>query len=85
MIRLPARHISKVRIAEAVIEAQLRSIDYIRTAFSLASGALKDPFVLALNLWPYLALLASFAAFVLWNGGVVLGKLLSHHASYTQG
>ena len=31
---------------------------------------------LIVSLWPHLALLGSFAAFVAWNGGVVLGKLL---------
>lgn len=47
--------------------------DYIETAISLAKSALKDPVSLLLSLWPYLALLGSFALFVLLNGGVVLG------------
>lgn len=28
------------------------------------------------NLAPYISFLAIFGAFILWNGGVVLGKLL---------
>lgn len=35
---------------------------------------------LAISLWPQLALLGSFAAFVVWNGGVVLGKLRTRAA-----
>lgn len=48
-------------------------IDYTETAFSLAKSALTHPASLLLGLWPYLGLLASFAVFVLQNGGVVLG------------
>jgi hypothetical protein len=33
------------------------------------------------RLWPYIALLISFAAFVLWNGGVVLGDKSNHVAT----
>lgn len=54
----------------------LTSEDYMKTAVSLATAALKDPLSLLLSLWPYLALLASFSTFVLVNGGVVLGKLI---------
>ena len=52
----------------------LTSIDYVRTAFSLASSALRHPASLLLSLWPYLTLLALFTVFVLLNNGVVLGK-----------
>ena len=31
------------------------------------------PILVLSKLWPYIALLLSFGAFVLWNGGVVLG------------
>lgn len=56
---------------------RLTSIDYIKSAVSLATTALKDPISLLLSLWPYIALLASFSIFVLINGGVVLGILLT--------
>ncbi|ERF69559.1 hypothetical protein EPUS_01889 [Endocarpon pusillum Z07020] len=56
-------------------------INYIKTAVSLATAALKDPLPLLPNLWPYLALLTSFITFVLVNGGVVLGDKENHVAS----
>lgn len=34
---------------------------------------------LVLDLWPQLVLLASFGTFVMWNGGVVLGKFKKRH------
>lgn len=53
----------------------LTTTDYIRTAFSLANAASRDIFSLLLSLWPYLAILALFALFILVNGGVVLGTI----------
>jgi alpha-1,2-glucosyltransferase len=57
----------------------LTSTDYVTTALSLATTALKDPISLLLALWPYLALLGSFTAFLLINGGVVLGEFSIQH------
>jgi hypothetical protein len=51
--------------------------DYIKTAVILATRALKNPIPLLLRIGPYIAILASFSIFVLINGGVVLGRLLS--------
>lgn len=50
------------------------------TIISLLSSTLEDLPRLLLDLWPQLALLAEFAAFVVWNGGVVLGDK-SHHVA----
>lgn len=36
---------------------------------------------LVLDLWPHVCLLASFAGFVIWNGGVVLGDKSNHMAT----
>jgi alpha-1,2-glucosyltransferase len=48
-------------------------LDFILCAVSIAIAALYHPIVLLSKLWPYISLLVSFGAFVLWNGGVVLG------------
>lgn len=42
---------------------------------SLGVAALCNPFRVFRNIWPYMAVVVSFGAFVLWNGGVVLGML----------
>lgn len=61
--------------------------DYFKTLLSLAVCLIKlatQPrrlFKLLLALWPYLALIAAFAAFILWNGGVVLGDKSNHIAT----
>ncbi|KIN08179.1 glycosyltransferase family 59 protein [Oidiodendron maius Zn] len=39
------------------------------------------PILVLSKLWPYIALLLSFSAFVLWNGGVVLGDKANHVAT----
>lgn len=38
---------------------------------------LYHPILIIQKLWPYIALLLSFAGFVFWNGGVVLGMFLT--------
>lgn len=48
---------------------------------SLATSALSAIPELLFDLWPHLALLSSFAAFVVWNGGVVLGDKSNHVAT----
>ena len=52
----------------------LCSIDYVHTVYSLIINAASHISVLLRSLVIYIALLAAFAAFVVWNGGVVLGK-----------
>ncbi|KAI9833543.1 MAG: glucosyltransferase [Phylliscum demangeonii] len=55
--------------------------DYLLTSVSVALAALaKLPRVVAV-LAPYLALMAVFAGFVVWNGGVVLGDRSNHMAT----
>jgi len=47
--------------------------DFILCVISIAIATLFHPVIIAIRLWPYILLLASFAGFVIWNGGVVLG------------
>lgn len=55
-------------------------LDFPTTTISLVTSAFDALPELLLDLWPHLALLASFAAFVVWNGGVVLGDKRNHVA-----
>ena len=48
--------------------------DYLKTAVSLPVVVLANLRMLLLPLLPYILLLGAFAIFVVWNGGVVLGK-----------
>ncbi|KGO57190.1 Glycosyltransferase, ALG10 [Penicillium expansum] len=61
-------------ISEASLE------DYLKTAISLATVGLKQPFSLLVSLIPHILVLAAFGAFVLWNNGVVLGHKEFHTA-----
>lgn len=55
--------------------------DYRNLPISWVVSALSAIPELILDLWPQLALLASFAGFVVWNGGVVLGDKSNHTAT----
>lgn len=44
------------------------------TAISFGIAALCNPARVMRQIWPYISVLITFAGFVLWNGGVVLGK-----------
>lgn len=48
--------------------------EYILASLTIVLAAVRAPVVLLKALFPYLTLLTLFAGFVLWNGGVVLGK-----------
>lgn len=48
--------------------------DFALFALSVLLSTLRDPLSLATALTPYIALLIAFAAFIILNGGVVLGK-----------
>ncbi|KAL9110616.1 MAG: hypothetical protein Q9227_004793 [Pyrenula ochraceoflavens] len=63
----------------AVTEATIE--DYLDIVVSLPVAVAGEALDLLPTMWPYLTLLASFAAFVLWNGGVVLGDKDNHIAS----
>lgn len=52
--------------------------DFATTGISLAQSSLTLLPRLLLDLWPHLSLLGAFAAFVAWNGGVVLGDKDNH-------
>ena len=54
-------------------------IDYPKSALSVLIATISDLGLVIRVLWPQLTLLISFGMFVIWNGGVVLGKIpLSH-------
>ncbi|KAE8450472.1 hypothetical protein EG329_006202 [Mollisiaceae sp. DMI_Dod_QoI] len=55
--------------------------DFLLCAISIAVAALFRSLILSTRLWPYIALLISFGAFVFWNGGVVLGDKENHVAT----
>ncbi|KAJ5970481.1 Glycosyltransferase ALG10 [Penicillium vulpinum] len=61
-----------------VSEASLE--DYLKTAVSLATVGLKQPFSLLVSLIPHMIVLGAFGAFVIWNNGVVLGHKEFHTA-----
>ena len=47
------------------------------TALSIGIAAIFNPLRVVRQVWPYVVVLVSFASFVHWNGGVVLGMYLS--------
>ncbi len=51
------------------------------TALSIGIAAICNPLRVIRQIWPYLVVLASFAAFVQWNGSVVLGDKSNHVAT----
>ena len=50
--------------------------DFLLCVASIAIAAIFQLPTILIRLWPYILLLSSFAGFVFWNGGVVLGNLL---------
>ncbi|OAA69534.1 Glycosyltransferase, ALG10 [Cordyceps fumosorosea ARSEF 2679] len=55
--------------------------DMIFTALSIGIAAICNPLRVVRQVWPYIATLGSFAAFVQWNGSVVLGDKSNHVAT----
>ncbi|KAF2085981.1 glycosyltransferase family 59 protein [Saccharata proteae CBS 121410] len=64
-----------------VQRASIEEPDYVKTILSLGVAALRNPITVILAVWPYVSLLGLFGAFVLWNGGVVLGDKSNHVAT----
>jgi alpha-1,2-glucosyltransferase len=54
--------------------------DYVSLLLTVAISALRKPFLAFQVAYPYLILLVVFAGFVVWNGSVVLGKLLEENS-----
>ncbi|TVY88273.1 Dol-P-Glc:Glc(2)Man(9)GlcNAc(2)-PP-Dol alpha-1,2-glucosyltransferase, partial [Lachnellula willkommii] len=54
---------------------------YLRDAGVHGVAIISKPALILTRLWPYIALLISFAVFVFWNGGVVLGDKSNHVAT----
>lgn len=57
------------------------TLDMLFTAVSLIVAALCNPIRIIRQIWPYVTVLAAFAGFVAWNGGVVLGDKSNHVAT----
>ncbi|RCI10482.1 hypothetical protein L249_4457 [Ophiocordyceps polyrhachis-furcata BCC 54312] len=55
--------------------------DILLMAFSFGVAALCNPVRVLRQIWPYVTVLGAFAAFVVWNGGVVLGDKSNHVAT----
>ncbi|KAK7619694.1 alpha-1,2 glucosyltransferase alg-10 [Phyllosticta citricarpa] len=55
--------------------------DYVKTTLSLCIAALRYPVAVIAAVAPYAILIALFASFVVWNGGVVLGDKSNHVAT----
>ncbi|KAL2177808.1 glycosyltransferase family 59 protein [Thermothelomyces heterothallicus CBS 202.75] len=55
--------------------------DWFLCVLTLAVAALSNPFRVVRQIWPHLTILALFAGFVAWNGGVVLGDKSNHIAT----
>ncbi|RMJ18723.1 Dol-P-Glc:Glc(2)Man(9)GlcNAc(2)-PP-Dol alpha-1,2-glucosyltransferase [Fusarium kuroshium] len=55
--------------------------EMIFCVLSLGIAALCNPIRVIRQIWPYVAVLVSFGAFVVWNGGVVLGDKSNHVAT----
>lgn len=62
-------------------ETQLTKVDFPLCALSIAVAATVNLSVVLRRLIPSIALLVSFALFVVWNGGVVLGDKSNHVAT----
>ncbi|KIY00581.1 uncharacterized protein Z520_03244 [Fonsecaea multimorphosa CBS 102226] len=73
--RVGAREVHDPPVSESYFE------DFPITSISLAQSAVPMIPQLLLDLWPQLSLLATFAAFVAWNSGVVLGDRDNHIAT----
>ncbi|KPI41219.1 Dol-P-Glc:Glc(2)Man(9)GlcNAc(2)-PP-Dol alpha-1,2-glucosyltransferase [Cyphellophora attinorum] len=70
-----------IGLAQKTINSDILALDFVTTAISVGHNALRVLPRLIIDLLPQLVLLASFAAFVAWNGGVVLGKNIFSHSS----
>jgi alpha-1,2-glucosyltransferase len=62
---------------------KLTKLDFLLCVASLGAVTISHPKRVAARLWPYVALLVSFAGFVFWNGGVVLGELAPNTSMHT--
>ncbi|KAH8803160.1 DIE2/ALG10 family-domain-containing protein [Xylogone sp. PMI_703] len=67
--------IHDVALSDASLE------DFALCGISIVVATLFHPILTLTRLTPYISLLATFAAFVVWNGGVVLGDKSNHVAT----
>jgi alpha-1,2-glucosyltransferase len=56
-------------------ENDANEADFLYCLISIGVSAVSHPIIVISRLWPQIALLLTFGAFVVWNGGVVLGTL----------
>ncbi|CAG9980472.1 unnamed protein product [Clonostachys byssicola] len=55
--------------------------DWLFSVLSILIAAVCNPVRVLRQVWPYITVLLSFVAFVIWNGGVVLGDKSNHVAT----
>ncbi len=55
-----------------------RDTDYFKTTLSLIIGTVTNLKAVSHAIIPYLSFVTAFGGFVLWNGGVVLGKQIEY-------
>ncbi|VUC33358.1 unnamed protein product [Clonostachys rosea] len=55
--------------------------DWLFSVASILIAAVCNPVRVLRQVWPYITVLLSFVAFVIWNGGVVLGDKSNHVAT----
>ncbi|KAH6632527.1 glycosyltransferase family 59 protein [Chaetomium tenue] len=55
--------------------------DWVFCLLTLGTTALLNPVKVLRQIWPHISILALFAGFVAWNGGVVLGDKSNHIAT----
>lgn len=67
-------------VAFARLSTPFRLGDAIESIYRFAFLAVLNPITSLRTLLPYLSVLLSFAAFVRWNGGIVLGDKTMHVA-----
>ncbi|KAI9714427.1 MAG: glucosyltransferase [Bogoriella megaspora] len=61
--------------------ADVTFVDLFGIPASIAIAVIRSPLLVVKAVWPYLMLVASFGAFVVWNRGVVLGDKSNHVAT----
>ncbi|RDW58189.1 hypothetical protein BP6252_13600 [Coleophoma cylindrospora] len=80
--RYKVGQIHDVELSQADIPGKTFAIlNFVLCIVSIAVAILFNPILILTRLWPYIALLVSFASFVIWNGGVVLGDKSNHVAT----
>ena len=83
MIQRYERRGLRVSFVKIIPQMKMLTIwkDYLKCILSIGMAILSQFRNLIVPVLPYVALLGAFGAFVVWNGGVVLGTSHSHQAN----